>query len=68
METKTWSEKVGALQSSGMTYADIAEATGSKISTIGSIATGAAKSPRGDLALKLHTLYLQHFNQIKTAA
>jgi transcriptional regulator with XRE-family HTH domain len=68
MDTKSWREKVGALQSSGMTYADIAEATGSKISTIGSIATGVAKSPRGDLALKLHTLYLQRANVSKTKA
>jgi transcriptional regulator with XRE-family HTH domain len=68
METKTWSEKVGSLQASGMTYAEIAEATGSKLSTIGSIATGAAKSPRGDLALRLHTLFLQRANQSKTKA
>jgi len=59
MENKSWSEKVGALQSVGMTYAEIAEATGSALSTIGSLATGKAKSPRGDLALRLHTLYLQ---------
>jgi transcriptional regulator with XRE-family HTH domain len=68
METKSWSEKVGVLSASGMTYAQIAEATGSKLSTIGSIATGVAKSPRGDLALRLHTLYLQRANSAKQKA
>lgn len=66
MEMKSWSEKVGALRSSGMTYAEIADAVGSKLSTIGSLATGVAKSPRGDLALRLHTLYLQRANEAKT--
>lgn len=59
METKSWAEKVGELQASGMTYADIAEATGSRLSTIGSLATGKAKSPRGDLALRLHSLHMR---------
>lgn len=68
METKSWSEKVAALQSSGMTYAAIAEVTGSRVSTIGSLASGKAKSPRGDLALRLHTLYLQHANDAKAVA
>lgn len=68
METKSWSEKVGVLRSSGMTYAEIAEATGSKLSTIGSLATGVAKSPRGDLALRLQTLYLQRANEVKNKA
>jgi len=67
METKSWSEKVAALQSAGMTYAAIAEATGSRVSTIGSLATGKAKSPRGDLALRLHTLYLQHAAEVLIA-
>lgn len=57
MEMKSWAEKVGELKASGMTYADIADAVGSRISTIGSLATGKAKSPRGDLALRLHALY-----------
>jgi transcriptional regulator with XRE-family HTH domain len=65
METKSWSEKVGELQAVGMTYAEIAEATGSRLSTIGSLATGKAKSPRGDLALRLHTLYLQRAKSTK---
>lgn len=68
METKKWSEKVGELQASGMTYAEIAHVTGSRLSTIGSLATGAAKSPRGDLALRLHTLYLQRANESKSKA
>lgn len=65
METKSWSEKVGVLRASGMTYAEIAEVTGSKLSTIGSIASGAAKSPRGDLALKLHALYVKRANEVE---
>jgi hypothetical protein len=51
-----------------MTYAEIAEATDSRLSTIGSLATGAAKSPRGDLALRLHTLYLQRAKNPKQVA
>lgn len=67
MDNASWKEKVAVVNASGMTYAEIAAATGSKLSTIGSIATGVAKSPRGDLALRLHTLYLQRTAASKRA-
>lgn len=46
-----------------MTYAEIGEAAGVAGSTVGDLATGRSKSPRGDAALKLHHLHalrLQH--------
>lgn len=55
--TTPWQQKIADLNGSGLTYAQIAEATDSHLSTIGSIATGQSASPRGDLALRLHTLH-----------
>jgi hypothetical protein len=49
-----WSERIKEL---GMTYAEIAIAVGAPASTIGDLATGRSKSPRGDLAIRLHGLH-----------
>ena len=40
-----------------MTYAEIAEAVGTAPSTIGDLASSRSKSPRGDLAIRLHGLH-----------
>lgn len=50
-----WSERIKEL---GMTYAEIADAVGAPASTIGDLATGRSKSPRGDLAIRLHGLHV----------
>lgn len=39
-----------------MTLADIAEASGSSVSTISEISQGRTKQPRGQLALRLYEL------------
>lgn len=54
---KTWAEIVSDLRDAGMTYAEIGEATGLAGSTVGDLASGRSKSPRGDAALKLHHLH-----------
>lgn len=41
-----------------MTYAEIAAAVGAPASTIGDLASGRSKSPRGDLAIRLHGLHV----------
>lgn len=62
---KTWAELISDLQTLGMTYAEIGEATGSAGSTIGDLATGRSKSPRADAAIRLLAL---HKEKIKEAA
>jgi Helix-turn-helix. len=52
-----WSERIKEL---GMTYAEIADAVGAPASTIGDLASGRSKSPRGDLAIRLHGLHVAH--------
>lgn len=54
---KTWAEIISDLQQSGMTYAEIGEAAGTAGSTIGDLASGRSKSPRGNAAIKLHALH-----------
>lgn len=54
----TWSDRISQLQSIGMTYAEIADAVGAPPSTIGDLASGRSKSPRGDLAIRLHGLHV----------
>ncbi|GGA00239.1 hypothetical protein GCM10011408_21420 [Dyella caseinilytica] len=53
----TWANRISELQALGMTYAEIAEETGLAPSTIGDLATGRSKSPRGEAALTLHLLH-----------
>lgn len=55
---QTWSERISQLQGLGMTYAEIADAVGAAPSTIGDLASGRSKSPRGDLAIRLHGLHV----------
>lgn len=54
---KPWAEIISDLRDRGMTYAQIGEATGLAGSSIGDLASGRSKSPRGDAALRLHHLH-----------
>jgi transcriptional regulator with XRE-family HTH domain len=54
----TWASRIRDLQSVGkLKLSDIAEKIGVSTSSIGDIATGRTKSPRGDAALKLFELH-----------
>lgn len=56
---KPWTEIISDLQAAGMTYAQIAEEIGVAGSTVGDLATGRSKSPRGGAAIRLHALHLE---------
>lgn len=66
--TTIWSTKIRQLKDLGMNYAEIGTACGAPPSTIGSLATGAAKSPRGDLAIRLHDLHASKTSKPKRKA
>lgn len=53
----TWKSRISDLQDSGLTRAEIAEACGMALSTLGDIASGWTTEPRGDAAVKLHELH-----------
>lgn len=53
----TWATRIRDLQAIGMTLAEIAEATGLAVSSIGDIASGRTKSPNADAGIKLHELH-----------
>lgn len=53
----TWASRISDLTSRGMTYADIGDAIGLAPSTVGDLASGRSKSPRGDAAVKLSELH-----------
>jgi transcriptional regulator with XRE-family HTH domain len=57
--TPTWAQLISDLQAAGMTYAQIGEAAGIAGSTVGDLASGRSKSPRGDAAVKLMRLHAQ---------
>ncbi|OOG61424.1 hypothetical protein B0E46_15710 [Rhodanobacter sp. B04] len=59
MKATPWATRINDLQAAGMTYADIAEFTGLAPSTVGDLATGRSKSPRGDSAVRLHELHAE---------
>lgn len=42
-----------------MTYAEIGELAGIAGSTVGDLATGRSKSPRGNAAVQLHALHVE---------
>lgn len=64
----TWAERISQLQGLGMTYAEIADAVGAAPSTIGDLASERSKSPRGDLAIRLHGLHLARCGTVKQVA
>lgn len=49
----TWQQLIVGIKARGFTLADIATTTGSKVSTIGDIATGRTEEPKYALALEL---------------
>lgn len=53
----TWTQKVNELNAGGMTYAEIGVAIGLATSTVGDLAAGRYKSPRGDAAMALAKLH-----------
>jgi transcriptional regulator with XRE-family HTH domain len=55
----TWASRIRELQTAGMTLAEIGEQTGLATSTVGDLASGRSSSPRGDAALRLHSLHEQ---------
>lgn len=65
---QTWSERISQLQSLGMTYAEIADAVGAAPSTIGDLASGRSRSPRGDLAIRLHGLHVARCGSVSVLA
>lgn len=54
---KTWASRIADINASGLTYAQIASLTGIPLSTIGDLATGRSKQPRGNAALTLDKLH-----------
>lgn len=56
---QTWSSRIKDLTSRGMTYADIGEVIGLASSTVGDLASGRSKSPRGEAAIRLNDLHRQ---------
>lgn len=65
---KTWADRIADLRSIGMTLAEIGDATGMAVSTVGDLATGRSKAPRGEFAVKLHALHRRSAKAIATAA
>lgn len=53
----TWASRIGDLQGTGLTLADIAEQIGVAPSTVGDLKTERSASPRGEAALKLDALH-----------
>lgn len=60
---KTWACIISELRDAGMTYAEIGEHVGVAGSTIGDLATGRSKSPRGNAAVKLFALHADRVQQ-----
>lgn len=54
-----WTQKVKDLSEAGMTYAEIGVAIGLAPSTVGDLACGRYRSPRGDAAVALAALHSQ---------
>jgi transcriptional regulator with XRE-family HTH domain len=52
-----WAERIRELQAAGMTLAEIGARIGLATSTVGDLANGRSESPRGEAALKLHSLH-----------
>lgn len=55
----TWASRISDLTSLGMTYADIGASIGLAPSTVGDLASGRSKSPRGEAAIRLNDLHNQ---------
>lgn len=53
----TWKQKVLDLNATGMTYAEIGAVIRLAPSTVGDLASGKSKSPRGDAAIALAQLH-----------
>lgn len=53
----TWQDRIKALQAAGMTQAEIGEEVGLATASVSDLARGVTRSPRGEAALKLDTLY-----------
>jgi hypothetical protein len=60
-----WTQKVKDLQASGMTYAEIGTAINLAPSTVGDLAAGKYKSPRGDAAILLAQLHAEKCAPVK---
>lgn len=54
-----WTAKTRDLNATGMTYAQIGAAIGLAPSTVGDLAAGRYKSPRGDAAMALAKLHAE---------
>lgn len=52
-----WTLRIRELRQLGLSYADISSATGLAISSIGDLASGQSKCPRGDAAVLLDSLH-----------
>lgn len=52
-----WKQRVLDIRGSGLTYAKIGEKVGLATSSVGDIASGRTKRPRGDAALRLDALH-----------
>ena len=59
----TWATRISDLTSRGMTYADIGDAIGLAPSTVGDLASGRSKSPRGDAAVRLSELHRERVGE-----
>ena len=62
---QTWATRISDLTSRGLTYADIGERIGLAPSTVGDLATGRSKSPRGEAAIRLNDLHRERMAEAK---
>ncbi len=62
---QAWATRISDLTSRGLTYADIGERIGLAPSTVGDLATGRSKSPRGEAAIRLHDLHRERMAEAK---
>ena len=53
----TWSDRISDLRATGMSLAEIGEAVGLSVSSVCDIEKRRTLSPRGEAALKLHSLH-----------
>jgi transcriptional regulator with XRE-family HTH domain len=65
---QTWATRISDLTSRGMTYAEIGERIGLAPSTVGDLASGRSKSPRGEAAIRLNDLHRERAGNPKQAA
>jgi hypothetical protein len=60
-----WATRISDLTSCGLTYTDIGKRIGLAPSSLGDLATGRSKSPRGEAAIRLYDLHRKRMAEAK---